>query len=453
MKKTILGVISALLIAVVTPGVAQANTAPNAFTKKAGDVAWVDVPTADRVQLESFGENYDDYEIYYVPAGFTCTYNSITATGPFLTARDLGSSECVDSGSNPADPMPDNANGDPDGTTPFGFGINFYGTTYTGGWPNTNAGLYFDAPSNDYDDAMSSLIGNVQSSALFVLAGDLDYSPLESNIWTAQTTVDGHNAVVFSWEGMNNCCSDSGNESISVQLVLLDLGNGDFDAWYNYDTLAGFDEGYDAAEFTIDLSQATVGSNVFPVKDATAVPTDCTSFVEDDDFGTFTNSTDQSALTSDLYAKRVSDTAESVSLWTDNTCETAINLTEAQDVQADGNVYVTYSQDSGTTFNAVAMGWGTYTPSSGKIDWVELLHNVDVDKLVDGGTDPLIAKSWNTTVRGRLVIGQRNGVVVGDPSAPALADTGYDASGLMVAGFAAVALGLVAVRKSRRRIS
>jgi hypothetical protein len=462
-------IVSALAVAaasvIAVPSIALANTAPNPYTS-VGE-SWVDVPDANRVYAENFGstDGNDDESFRYVAAGISCTYNGVTATGPFWTAQDFSSSDCVDANTNPFDPFDD---GTGLGAYPLGFDVNFFGDTKDSAWPNTNGGVFFDEPSSRYNKSVAALVGAARSSAIFPLAADLYWDHTESNFWTGYTTISGHDAVVFSWEKFHNCCnSNDSEENMSFQLVLIDLGGGDFDAWFNYDSFDNFDEGYDAAEFTVDMySGVTAGSNVvkgFP--DIDNVSSQCTEFVLSDDSGDFTDSAFYDDYGSySIWVKAVSASNKTVSMWSDSTCETAVDINVVQDVDNDGYAYMTLENNDDTSYDAIGMGWGTYDQTNRKISSTELLHNVDASTLLDSASSPLINRSWNTTVHGRMVLGQRDGGTIGDPledsgsggggkTIDALAFTGVDTTSALTLAFVMLALGVgaVAVRRLRRQ--
>jgi hypothetical protein len=442
---------------------AQANTAPNAFDS-VGE-SWVDVPEANRVYAENFGGalGNDDNSFRYVAAGFTCTSNLVSAIGPFWTAQNLGSGDCVDGSTNPVDPFDDDTRL---GTYPLGFDINFFGNTEDSAWPNTNGGVFFDEPSSSYDQSVAALVGDAKSSAIFPLAADLYWDHTESNFWTGYTTIGSRDAVVFSWEKFHNCCSSAdGSANMSFQLVLIDQGSGDFDAWFNYDAFDGFDQGYDAAEFTVDMNAGvTEGSNIvkgFP--DIDNVPTECTEFEIDDDAGEFTDSDFYDDYSEEsIWIKAESESNKTASMWSDDTCETALNINVLQDVAADGNAYMTLENDDDSSYDAIGMGWGTYDQANGKISSTELLHNVDASTLLDDADSPLIERRWNTTVPGRMGLGQRDGGTIGDPVEDSgsgggggandnLAPTGVDTTAALTFALVAMGVGAVAMRRQRRR--
>jgi hypothetical protein len=449
-------VVALAAVATLLPaGAAMANTAPNPYTP-AGS-AWVNVPVGERVYFENFGSTYDDSPIYYVGAGITCTYSAIVATGPFLTGQDLDDTNCVDGAAAPIDPIDDPTRA---GTTPFGFPVNFFGTSYTGAYPSTNGGIFFDSPNADYDETLASLADASQSSAMFPLGADLYYEPGESNLWVAQTTVDGLPAVVFTWEKFHTCCDSSPSlEDMSFQLVLMNVGGGDFNAWFNYGSFANFDEGYEASTALVNLlGGVTVGSNVITAADVSGVPTVCTQG-DAEAFGTPTDSQFASDLAAGYFYKVDNVATRAISVWSDAACTVPINVNAVQDEATDLTAYLQLVENSLTSYFAIAVGWSTYDLTTAAIDSTELLFNVNSVELVNGAPNPLINRSFNTTVPGRFVIGQRGGATVTDPAllataaAPGLAATGTAdftwtvsvAGALLLAGAA-----LIWVRTGRR---
>lgn len=432
----ILAVIVIAVVGALLPATAAtANTAPNPYTP--AGTSWVDVPTGDRVYFENFGFNFDDYAIFYVGAGITCTYNAVTATGPFVTSLDLTDSDCMDGASAPFDPI-DTATRV--GSTPFGFPINFFGTTYTSAYPNTNGGIFFDNPNSEYDETLAYLASSSGSSAMFPLGADLYYDPTESNFWVAQTTVDGLPAIVFTWERFNNCCNPGPSpDDMSFQLVLMNVGAGDFNAWFNFASLEAFDQGYTGPTALINLSTGvTVGSNVLTAQDVTGVPTVCTEGYMDE-FGTATDTVLIAELNTSLFFKVDSVATRAISVWSDPACVVPINVNVLQDETTDLTAYVQLVDDA-TSYDAIASGWSTYNPTTGAIDATELLFNIDAAELGNSAVNPLTTRSLNTTVPGRFVIGQRGGGTVTDPGSlsgaaagPGLAATGsVDVTGAAV---------------------
>lgn len=441
----------AAIAALVPATAASANTAPNPYTPIGS--SWVDVPVGQRVYLENFGQDFDDYNIYSVAAGITCTANGVIATGPFMTAVELSDTECVDAGSAPYDPIDTSTRL---GSTAFGFPINFFGTTYPSAYPNTNGGIYFDSPDSSYDQTLASLASDSQSSAMFPLGADLYYAQAESNFWVGQTTIDGSAAVVFAWEKFHNCCNSGvTSEDMSFQLVIIDAGGGDFNAWFNYESFVGFNQGYNAPVVLVDLrSGVTVGSNILVAKDVTNLPAATCIEIDSEELGSATDSAFVND-TDDGYLSVVDAAARTVAVWSDDLCTVPIPVSVLQDEGADLVAYVQLEDDA-TSYSAISVGWSTYR-STGAIDATELFFNVDADLLANGLPGQLITRTLNTTQGGRFVIGQRGGGTVTDPSAlgitpaaPTLAATGVEIGALVAISGALLVLGAVMIVRRRR---
>jgi hypothetical protein len=401
-----------MTVACLSPTAASANTAPNPYTPVGQ--SWISVPEASKVYFESFGnQSYDDYAMFYVSAGITCTYNNVTAVGPFLTGQDLGSSECVDGSTNPIDPI---ENATRAGATPFGSSINFFGTSYASAWPNTNGGIYFNAPSGRYDRTMPDLANEALSSVMFPFGADLFYVHDASNFWTAQTQIDGKSAVIFAWEDFHNCCNPrSAVEDMSFQLVLINQGNGDFNAYFNYDSILGFNQGYRAPQFFVDLETGvTPSSNILVTDDVQFAPVSCTAARKSNTYGTATETL--IAGLDNLFLKQESVSSKTISIWSDSNCTTPINFTAIQNVAQDNYAYLEL-RFSTISIYGVAVGWATFNTVNKKIDWTELLRNQSSANYLNSAASPLTSRSLNTTVPGRFVIGQRGGQTVTEASA------------------------------------
>ncbi len=380
---------------------AKANSSPNSFTVQGQ--SWVNVPDSERIYLENFGGgNRDDAALRYVASGVTCTYNSVTANGPFLTPVDLNQTHCTQNGS-AYDPINDSSRL---GSLPIGFSINFYGTNYTSLWPSTNGGVYFDSPKIQYEDSLPHLAFSSNSSVLFPLGADQVYRAGKSNFWMAQTTVNSKPAFVLSWEKFDTW--GNANEKFSYQLVFLNLGSGDFDAWFNYDELSNFDNqfGYYAPYFIVDAnSGVNTASDLVTGIYSNDLPTTCTSVISHGSFGTLTSNV-FSGL-SNYYFKLENASTKSISLWTDPGCTSSrIDFTTLQNEGANGKAFYELYVDDGS--KSLAIGWSIYDGST--ITTTELIPNSTIAELINGGTDQIISKSINTTTPGRFIIGQRSGV-------------------------------------------
>ena len=77
----------------------------------------------------SNGSYFDDYGVGLLPTGASCSDRFSSAVPGDLVATG---SSCVNSNQTPLQSA--------DYKIPFGFDVNFFGTTYSGGWLNTNGG-------------------------------------------------------------------------------------------------------------------------------------------------------------------------------------------------------------------------------------------------------------------------------------------------------------------------
>jgi hypothetical protein len=445
---------AAVTVAVILPATpALANSSPNPYTPVGA--SWVDVDVIDRVYFEPFDDNWDDWGVFFVPTGIECTRSAVTATGPFLATDAIDDGNCIDGSMNPIDPI------DPTtrtGAVPLGFSINFFGTTYSDVYLNTNGGISFDEPDTNYNQSLASLASDSESSAMYPLGADLFYAVTESNLWMGNTIVDSKPAVVFSWENFHNCCTSApSTEDMSFQLVIINLGGGDFDAWFNFESIEGFQQGYSAPLALIDLNAGvTPGSNIYNARNVKNVPTDCTE-ANADILGTATDSDFDDAVTDTAYFRLVNAAARTVSIWSDAACTVPLSPTMRQDEAADLAAYLEIAADDG--FRAIGSGWSTYNPTTGAIDATELLYNIDSDELINSASNPLIERSLNSAVAGRFVVGQRGGNTVGDPdppagpvAAPVLAATGTDfAVPALLVALATLVLGALALTATRQR--
>jgi hypothetical protein len=443
-------VFSSVFISVVASGIlalgmaAPAHAvvaAPNPFTPVGQ--SWVSVPTADRVYLQpGTATEFDDYSFGEIPAGVTCDSGAIV--GPALVEDGL--STCVDVATAPYTPTKIN----------FGFNINFYGQTVSGGWPNSNGSFTFDSPTSNYDDSISYVTTNNQTSGLYLGAIDLQYDATLSNLWIARTTVDGHAAFVVSWEKFVSCCDKGDATGLqSEQAVVMDLGSGDFNAYLNTDQFTVSDQGYSEFTYLADLHGAT-GTNVLTLDTIAGFPgnTVCQSL----------NSSKYTKLgTADLsefdyktiYGQLASAADKTISLFSDAACTTPL-IVVAKDVG--DYALLTFTPAARTM--SVPFGWGSYDSTTGVIGIVELFPNEDLAPRLDGGASPLIRYMLNTDVPGRVLIGMRNGgvasstdLVAAPAPAPAsvLAITGFDAAPLLLSGLAIALAGIATVAIIRRR--
>lgn len=399
--------------------VSVGDTAPVPYVPTGS--SWVNVSESSKVYFEDYDNgstslSFDDRRIVYVASGASCQRGSMTAVGPVLVD---GGSSC-DNAYTPYDASTRR------GAIPLGFSINFFGTTYDSVYANTNGSITFASAFTDYDDSAFDAVRSAQSSMLFAYSVDLEHR-IFSNFWYAQTTIAGKSAAVFSWENyvphhVNPTALGQATEA-SFQIVIVNQGAGDFDAFFNYDKVqlvAGASQGYTGNRFWIDLSDdVTVGSNIVRTGYAYTLSTSCTSYsdtnvvpdkssITDADFKVKT--TDQ-----DFYAKRESSTT--VSFWEDSGCTVPILSSSLQNTSAT-NAYVEYRTNTNVNDFAAAIGWGTYRASPLTMEVTELFPNTSLNDLKNGGSQELIRQSINTSVVGRIVLGQRGGETVGDPNDP-----------------------------------
>ncbi len=123
------------------------------------------------------------------------------------------------------------------GLVPIGFGINFAGQTWQNLYVNNNGNVTFNYGLSTYTPF------SLASSTIPMIApffADVDTRGTGSNVVTyGNDTVDGHNAFGVNWinVGYYNQHVDKLN---SFQMVLIDrsdIGPGDFDTEFNYNTI------------------------------------------------------------------------------------------------------------------------------------------------------------------------------------------------------------------------
>jgi LPXTG-motif cell wall-anchored protein len=225
---------------------------------------------------------------------------------------------------------------------------------------------------------------------------------------------------------------------------LINFGAGDFNAYFNYESVNDFSEGYSAESIFIDLATGvSPGSNVFFSEDASFITADtCIEGIwDEDEYFSYGGDMTDSLLFDELEAGdfffKVNDAENGlVSIWEDEACSEPIDSNLVQDIAVDGHAYLEFSSDA---YRSVAVGWATFDPVNFELDWTELLRNVDENELENDADSPLVERSLNTSVPGRFVIGQRGGATVVDSATitPTLAATGANVEWLIVAGLLA----------------
>jgi outer membrane protein OmpA-like peptidoglycan-associated protein len=378
----------------------------NPFTKKAGNKSWIDVPESDKIYLVDPGSNSEGL-FNYIPSG-SCTINGVPYLGPLITFR----SACGTAG------------------LPIGFEIDFFGdTSYTSLWANEDGQIYFVRPSStDYDVTLPRLATTANTSVISVGGGDQQFATGKSNFWMAQTTVNSRQAFVISWEEFQSY--NTSGEHLSYQFVLINLGNGDFDAWFNYDNFQKDTEqstirsGYIGPRFIVDatseinttLDTFTTTSYVASVSD---YPHQCQAgFYQvagtDPVLPIKTNPalSPGNSLSGTYYLRFLDRSTSTFAIF-----ETEADCTSDQYrynflPESKPKAYFIFGPDSdpGKTFQSLAVGWSIYRTSNHEILTTDLLSNIPIAKLQNDGSDQIISKSINTTTPGRFIIGQRSGV-------------------------------------------
>jgi hypothetical protein len=121
------------------------------------------------------------------------------------------------------------------GQVPLGFPITFFGTTYTSLYVNNNGNVTFDQPLNTFTPFDLTATNRVIVAPFF---GDVDTRGGAVTQYGAGT-VDGRPAFGVTWPGVG-CYSQNNAVRNFFQVVLVDradLGPGDFDIEFNYDSI------------------------------------------------------------------------------------------------------------------------------------------------------------------------------------------------------------------------
>lgn len=416
MKKTFAVSIAAL--SMVAAGLSPATAAsthsyvPDSFDPSG--VSWVNVADNLKTYMVSddyadFDDELDDNAIGYLPAGSSCFVNNTEVLeGPALV--DDGNDECFE------------AAGAAPTAIPIGFPLNFGGVTQTGLFLTTNGAITF-AENDFYDDPLHYVAMNDQDSGISVLGNDLgvylggyEAGMAKTVVWTAQTTISGKAAFIASWENL----SSHGDESLqaSVQLVLLNDGNGDFTAWFNFDKFEVNDQGADAVQLYVNLDNlvnpgiykaySLAGWSELPAPETAG----CFENENDSDQDVFSADGEEN-YNDPVYVKVIDIAQRHVSFFADSACATPFVFDE-------GAQHVLVEVES--NFDYLPIGWFYFTPNDeggADVSATEFFYNINIDTLVDNGTDPLISKSINSSVPGRFIIGMRGGKTTGDTNNPA----------------------------------
>lgn len=141
---------------------------------------------------------------------------------------------------------------------PIGFDINFFGTTYSTVFVNSNGSIAFGNGASNYDDPLDVVL----DGAAGVVAYGVDL--YNDGIWYTwegdrhqdffywgRTTFEGHQAFAATWINMTDCCDDSNDPLATFQILLVDIDGDagtDLDIVINYGGIITSNEGYSDSE-------------------------------------------------------------------------------------------------------------------------------------------------------------------------------------------------------------
>ncbi len=131
---------------------------------------------------------------------------------------------------------------------PIGFDINFFGTTYSQIFINSNGSVTFDKGSSNYNEPLNDVLNGAVGLAPFAV--DLDNRDLKFNLepwretrhadffYWGRTTYQGKQAFVVTWMNMQIYPARTNtNDFNAFQVIILDNGSGDADYIINFGSL------------------------------------------------------------------------------------------------------------------------------------------------------------------------------------------------------------------------
>ncbi len=131
--------------------------------------------------------------------------------------------------------------GDDNSGGPFalGFTINYYGTSYSDVYINTNGDLTFGSSSNRFYTRNGMTDLSLPAIAPFLADADTRAVGSPNLIYYDQVTVDGHPAFAVHWEqvGYYNQHIDKTNDFMVILINRADRAAGDFDIEFNYNQI------------------------------------------------------------------------------------------------------------------------------------------------------------------------------------------------------------------------
>jgi hypothetical protein len=315
---------------------------------------------------------------------------------------------------------------------PFGFDVNFGGASHSGAYLIPAGNLIFAPDSYTFSTSAFESVRSLKTSGISVFGADLmPYfsgadKATSSYIWAAQTTLNGKQAFVVSWERMRNWVSGFNKPYHSFQLVIVNDGGGDFTSWFNYEEVSTDIIGYSSPQFFSNLEAGFIGGNEFRLYTNNGVPQvdlDATCFRSDDGDGRF-----YSKVLADFESNvRVRNfpgigsyiitSNSTIKFYVDSSCGTPIN----------GNIFGNYIylnlEPNLPNIDALLVGWYVWDdrdPLNLKIEITEFYPNQANEDLEDSKSTALKENSLNTDVKGRYIVGMRGGKTTGDPLLSAL---------------------------------
>jgi hypothetical protein len=147
--------------------------------------------------------------------------------------------------------------------------INFFGNVYSGVFVNNNGNISLGARNSVYSNAD---IGTVPSRMIAPFYANVDTRFAGSTVKYGTSTINGNRAFGVNWLDVDYFPSSTGHVNRnSFQLVMIDLGGGNFDMEFNYDRIAwesSSNSGGDANG--LGGSSARIGWNPSPAASSTA---------------------------------------------------------------------------------------------------------------------------------------------------------------------------------------
>jgi hypothetical protein len=155
-----------------------------------------------------------------------------------------------------------------DGGIPIGFEVNFYGVTYDEVYVGSNGTICFINDCSDYDDSVEETFEGSAGFAAMAIDSDpseeswdgaaCDFGGYHQNhsgsdycasVFWGQATVDGADAFVVTYHHLPSYSPVDSDDWNTLQIILVDRGDGDFETWFNYDQFVNDHEGYSASDY------------------------------------------------------------------------------------------------------------------------------------------------------------------------------------------------------------